>query len=65
MAERAGLYIVPHIINVVMIIAALSVASIDLYVTVFSHIFLSLMVESLPFGNVISWICTQISSEKE
>jgi yeast amino acid transporter len=34
MAERAGIRILPHIINAVMIIAALSTATADLYVTV-------------------------------
>lgn len=36
MAERAGIPVLPHIINAVMIIAVLSTATADLYVTVIS-----------------------------
>lgn len=65
MAERAGVPVIPHIINIVMIIAALSVASIDLYVTVWPHFLDLLILESLPFRNVISRICAQISPQTE
>ena len=34
MAERAGIPVLPHIVNAVMVIATLSVATVDLYVTV-------------------------------
>lgn len=35
MAERAGIPVVPHLINGVMVIATLSVGTIDIYVTVY------------------------------
>ena len=47
MVERAGIAVLPHIINVVMIIAALSTATDDLYVTVRFFSDLSLILESI------------------
>jgi len=51
MAERAGLPVIPHIINGVMILATISVATVDLYVAVGVELFF-LILESLPFGDV-------------
>jgi len=55
MAERAGIPVIPHIINFVMIVATLSVASADLYVTVCHSLRDSVNnVEPMPFSNGIS-----------
>lgn len=47
MAERAGIPVLPHIINVIMILAALSTATGDIYVTVSQIFFFADLVESL------------------
>ena len=47
MVERAGIAVLPHIINAVMIIAAFSTATADLYVTVRFFSDLSLILESI------------------
>jgi yeast amino acid transporter len=43
MAERAGIPAVPHIINATIILAALSVVTVDIYVTVLPILLISLI----------------------
>lgn len=52
MAERAGIPILPHIINGVMILAALSTATGDIYVTVSQIHSIADLIESLLTGSI-------------
>jgi L-asparagine transporter-like permease len=57
MAERAGIPVLPGIINFVMIIATISVATADIYVTVSPiHSWANYRIEQVSIRNVLSWL---------